>query len=158
MFFQLHHFYMQECYRKSQEGKTAAWMAKQNLKFDPRFEQRMRNVGAISSFSNLEDDKKKSSSSDQHVDEQEIAILQEGEESQPINIINWDEESQSNIINWEDEKKKHQRAGSPVKRAFDHLKRDQEKQHEEGSPVKGRRRYMTTRRGLAIATKSMSVD
>ena len=93
--FQLHHYYMQERYRKSQEGKSVKWMEMHNLKFDPRLEQRMTRNEAISSTT---------AENPQQIQAEEDESppspfeYREGEESQPINLVKWADELEAQSI------------------------------------------------------------
>lgn len=128
---QLHHYYMQERYRKSQEGKTAKWMETQNLKFDPRFELRMRNATADNQQQGQAEEEDSPPSPFQY---------REGEETQPINLVNWADEK-------EREEKRSISKKSAVKRpsslVFNTTERGED---DESSAMKLRKRYITTKR------------
>lgn len=134
---QLHHYYMQERYRKSQEGKTAKWMAMQNLKFDPRLEARMKNelissttTDTPSQPSQAEDDESPPSPFE----------YREGEETQPINLVNWVDEKEQR------EEKKSKPKTSAVKRPSSIVFNTEREEDDASSSVKLRKRYISTRR------------
>lgn len=128
---------MQERYRKSQEGKTAKWMEKQNLKFDPRLEARMKNE-LISSTTT--DTPSQHGQADDDESPPSPFEYREGEETQRINLVNWTDEKEL------EEKKSSKSKKSAVKRPSSLVFNTESGGDDAPSSVKLRKRYMITRR------------
>lgn len=127
---------MQERYRKSQEGKTAKWMEMQNLKFDPRLEARMKN-DQISSTTT--DTPSQQGLADEEESPPSPFEYREGEETQPINLVNWTDER-------EPEEKRSKSKKSAVKRPSSIVFNTERDENDASSSAKLRKRYITTRR------------
>lgn len=94
--FQLHHYYMQERYRKSQEGKSVKWMEMYNLKVDPRLELRMTRNEAVSTTT--DENPQQQSQAEEGESPPSPFEYREGEESQPINLVKWADELEAKSI------------------------------------------------------------